>query len=477
LTDEAGEPVADGTYAFKFDLYGAESGGESLWSEVQEAVEVGDGAFAATLGSANPIPASLLDGGEHWLAVAVRGPGEGEYTALTPRQRLSAGAPAAPASPTNGGACPHDHFGERWQGNGLGLTVLSEDHIGLQGLGTQGTILLPAPLGQIGVYGYGNDAGVYGKSTATGVLGDGSPGVRGTSTTGFGVEGSSDSSIGVFGISGTGMFVQPFGTHGVYGMGEMSGVTGEGKFTGVRGIGTGTDGTGVHGRSSLSHGVYGETSGQYSWVSGVYGKATKVEANGVTGWNEGGGVGVYAFSKSGKALVAKGETGNLIEAWDTEPASVFVFKVTNAGAAHALGGWQGAPDFAELMATEGDAVAYEPGDVLVISTEFDRAIARSSEPNSALVAGVYSENPGFVGSPDVMEGQREDDIPVAVVGIVPCKASAENGPIHRGDLLVTSATPGHAMRAESPAPGTILGKALESLDAGTGVIQVLVTLQ
>jgi len=54
-----------------------------------------------------------------------------------------------------------------------------------------------------------------------------------------------------------------------------------------------------------------------------------------------------------------------------------------------------------------------------------------------------------------------------------------------GDLLTTSSTPGYAMRA-SPVtiegitfylPGTILGKALEPLEEGTGVILVLVTLQ
>jgi hypothetical protein len=65
-----------------------------------------------------------------------------------------------------------------------------------------------------------------------------------------------------------------------------------------------------------------------------------------------------------------------------------------------------------------------------------------------------------------------------VLGIVPCKSTTENGPIRRGDLLVTAATPGHAMRADEPPPGTILGKALEPLDAAhrSGVILVLVTL-
>jgi hypothetical protein len=70
-----------------------------------------------------------------------------------------------------------------------------------------------------------------------------------------------------------------------------------------------------------------------------------------------------------------------------------------------------------------------------------------------------------------------DEIPMAVVGIVPCKVSAENGPIRPGDLLVTSATPGHAMRDSDPGVGTVLGKALERLESGTGTIRVLVSLQ
>ena len=56
--------------------------------------------------------------------------------------------------------------------------------------------------------------------------------------------------------------------------------------------------------------------------------------------------------------------------------------------------------------------------------------------------------------------QMYDEVPVAMVGIVPCKVSAENGAIKVGDLLVTSSTPGHAMRDASPAVGTVVGKRL-----------------
>ncbi len=77
------------------------------------------------------------------------------------------------------------------------------------------------------------------------------------------------------------------------------------------------------------------------------------------------------------------------------------------------------------------------------------------------------------------EASANDEIPLAVVGIVPCKVTAENGSIVAGDLLVASSTLGHAMKGtdRSKMLGAIVGKALEPLPAGSGVIQVLVTLQ
>jgi hypothetical protein len=65
------------------------------------------------------------------------------------------------------------------------------------------------------------------------------------------------------------------------------------------------------------------------------------------------------------------------------------------------------------------------------------------------------------------------------------KVDASFGAIRAGDLLVTSPTAGHAMRSvpidaggsQFHRPGTIVGKALESLAAGRGEILVLLTLQ
>ena len=57
------------------------------------------------------------------------------------------------------------------------------------------------------------------------------------------------------------------------------------------------------------------------------------------------------------------------------------------------------------------------------------------------------------------------------------KVDASFGAIAPGDLLVASPNLGYAMRATSPAPGTILGKALGALDKGTGLIPVILNLQ
>lgn len=139
LADDAGRPVADGVYEFTFVLYTVESGGEPLWSEVQEGVMVVGGSFSASLGDVNPIPQAVLDGSPRWLAVVVRGPEEAGFTALAPRQRLSVAAPAAPSSLTNGAACPHDHFGEEWIGasGDSGLYIENTDSTGGAGVVTR----------------------------------------------------------------------------------------------------------------------------------------------------------------------------------------------------------------------------------------------------------------------------------------------------------------------------------------------------
>lgn len=197
--------------------------------------------------------------------------------------------------------------------------------------------------------------------------------------------------------------------------------------------------------------------------------------------------------------------GSLIEAfngsetdpWDGGDREFFVDYLGNV---HIDGSVQSpAADYADLLPV---AETVEPGDVLVIGP--DGKLIRSDVSYATNVAGVYSTDPGFVGGgvaanadesdpeqlalkaslPDLLTDESLERVPVAMAGAVPCKASAENGAIQPGDLLVSSDTPGHAMRAdplevdgvEFYSPGTILGKAMESLDQGTGVILVLISL-
>ena len=474
LNYDDGQPVTDGAYDFTFALYDVETGGTLLWSEIQRGVSVWEGAFTTSLGSMNPIPVTAADG-ERWLAVEVRGPGESDFTVLSPRQRLSTISLASPASTAADLACPHDHWGETWEGDssstvlyvkqsGAGAGVVVDK--GLNGSSNTGNALegWTAGIGA-GVYGYGSSSyGVYGRSSyGNGVYGEalaaGKSGVYGLNDAGYGVTGRSANGDGVQGLSST------VGKSGVYGLNDA--------------------GYGVTGRSANAVGVYAVNAGgtkdnpalraaSTNTTNGMAAYMTNDSSYHTAHFQNTGSGGVLFLQNNGAADGSGG--GDFISAVNSDGTDQ-QFRVLSDGAAYSDGGWQGAADFAELMTTEDDPTAYEPGDVLVISAETDRSVALSFEPYSTMVIGIYSEEPGFVGSSHAMEGQRDDEIPVAVVGIVPCKVSAENGPIHRGDLLVTSSTPGHAMRADNPSPGTILGKALSPLDAGTGTILVLATPQ
>lgn len=95
-----------------------------------------------------------------------------------------------------------------------------------------------------------------------------------------------------------------------------------------------------------------------------------------------------------------------------------------------------------------------------------------------MVAGIFATKPGVIGR---RQNQvcDSDEVPMAMIGVVPTKVTAENGPIRKGDLLVTSAQPGYAMKGTDRGRmlGAVIGKAMGSLDSGNGVIEVLVTLQ
>ena len=157
-----------------------------------------------------------------------------------------------------------------------------------------------------------------------------------------------------------------------------------------------------------------------------------------------------------------------------------VFRVGESGDVYADGGVHtSGADFAEKFSVNGTESAYQPGDVLVIDPDHDRRVALAQTPYSTFVAGIYSTKPGVVASPHDINDAGSGEVPMAVVGVVPTKVSAENGPIHRGDLLVTSSRAGYAMKGtdRTRMVGAVVGKALQPMENKEGTIQVLVTLQ
>jgi hypothetical protein len=95
---------------------------------------------------------------------------------------------------------------------------------------------------------------------------------------------------------------------------------------------------------------------------------------------------------------------------------------------------------------------------------------------AGVISGAGDYRPGIILDKQTSSGLRK---PIALLGKVYCKADATDHPIEIGDLLTTSDTLGHAMKATDPhrAFGCVLGKALRPLRHGKGLIPILVALQ
>jgi len=120
------------------------------------------------------------------------------------------------------------------------------------------------------------------------------------------------------------------------------------------------------------------------------------------------------------------------------------------------------------------------GTVVVLDSTKSNHVIASTKGYDTRVAGVISAQPGIA----LGEG-GDSKVLVATTGRVRVKVDASHGPIQIGDLLVTSDVPGVAMKSEPVnlggvqlhRPGTLIGKALEQLEKGSGKILVLLSLQ
>ncbi|HXM33936.1 MAG TPA: hypothetical protein VN920_01995, partial [Pyrinomonadaceae bacterium] len=124
-----------------------------------------------------------------------------------------------------------------------------------------------------------------------------------------------------------------------------------------------------------------------------------------------------------------------------------------------------------------DVVSSEPGSVMVLGEEGALAPCRAAYDKRVVgvVAGAGNYRSGITLDKQPSIANR---VPIGLLGKVYCKVDAEYGPIEVGDLLTTSPTAGHAMKADVPkAFGSVLGKALRALRTGQGLVPILITLQ
>lgn len=257
--------------------------------------------------------------------------------------------------------------------------------------------------------------------------------VRVESTEGVGLRGAGQ----VYGLYGT----NTGSTQGTGYGGYFESTTGDGVFGGSTAVPSTTNSipAGVYGYSENGAGVYGEAGSTFAW-GGYFDGSVRIDGSLVVSDS------IFADDKSG-----------------------YVFDVAlNEGPETLNRG-----DVVIVTGVAGGSVS----DAVPVFT-----VQRSSRAASAGVVGIVDRR--YVLDEDGR--QHMEDGPVAPgeeVGVVTLgafqgvKVDASYGAIRPGDLLVSSPTPGHAMRADDPGAGTVVGKALDGLDAGTGTIAVMVTLQ
>jgi hypothetical protein len=273
-------------------------------------------------------------------------------------------------------------------------------------------------------------------------------GIHGISKAGPGVRGDADNGDGVFGFNKT--------VNGVHGMSE----------SGIGVMGTSERGSGVWGRSKSSSGVGGASDSG----AGVHGVSTA--GLGVRG-DADNGDGVFGFSKTVTGVHGMSERGVGVHGKGGRLAGLFEGDVEVTGNIR----FPNAADCAEDFDIAG-ANSIEPGTVMVLGD--DHALKECHQPYDKRVAGVISGagdyKPGIVLGKEKSGNNRQ---PVALLGKVFCKVDANYGVISIGDLLTTSPTQGHAMKAEDPfkAFGAVIGKALHPLQTGQGLIPILIALQ
>jgi hypothetical protein len=277
----------------------------------------------------------------------------------------------------------------------------------------------------------------------------------------------------------------------------VAGATNGNSARGVYGYATGTNGVGVYGEATGADSWAGYFAGRLN-VEGAIHIPNNTNINNATGnailhtgWSSQ--FGDYTDIKSGYAwgsgepvAVVAGTYGVFFTKGDESgnPHAETLMRVnTNGRLTISELEITGGSDLSEQFDIRGpkEGLVPSPGMVVSIDPTKPGDLVISQESYDRRVAGVISGAGGV--KPGMLMGQKNSEAdganPVALTGRVYCRADASNGPIMPGDLLTTSDTPGHAMKATdyAKAQGAILGKAMTGLESGKGLVLVLVTLQ
>lgn len=498
------EELANDTFDFIFTLYNAENEGVKIAeTDAQTAtLQVENGAFT-----------NLLDFGQQafvngpaWLEIQVRKTNVGAYAALSPRQFISAAPYATYANQTS------------WSGI-RGLPIGFADGVDNDTIYTAGSGLLL----QGGAFSV--DTGVIQAR----VLNTCS---EGQSIQSIAANGAVTCETDTIGLTNPVSFLNAEATNGV----AISSETTNSNALVARNASDEYPAIFAE-NSKSSQSIVGRTNGEQA--SAIF--ARNLNTNATASIASPFGIYAHGNSNAGGIFSTSSDNDILAALTDINGELNIRFRVRSNGDVFADGTFTpNGADFAELLPGVGGT---EPGDVLIIDP--DGQLALSTTPNSSAIAGVYSTKPGILGGAtgatgvfsSASEASNADNqqahtqesqepsadgqmaspkrsrlneaniiaalnnalntsdtaiaslysnkIPLAVVGVVPTKAVNENGAIQPGDLLTSSSTPGHAMKAlpvdvggfEIYRTGTIIGKALEPLTEGTGVISVLLVLQ
>ena len=234
-------------------------------------------------------------------------------------------------------------------------------------------------------------------------------------------------------------------------------------------------GAGVRGEVNSIFGNNG-TAGVYGVASGTGGYGGYFEHSSASGF----GIALQAVNLGQGAVIVADQQGSGTDIARFRTGGGNQARIDRTGRGFFNGGTQtGGADIAEAFDVTGAVNNYEPGDVLAISIDADRTVQKSQQAYSTLVVGVYATKPGVLMTEESIDSDLVGKVPMGVVGVIPTKVCNENGPIRRGDILVSSSRAGYAMKADLNLlkPGQAIGKALQEFVGETGKIKVLVNVR